>query len=248
MKTIGLIGGTSWPSTMLYYERLNRAAQESLGGHHSARLLLYSIDYHPIKSLYPDGWDKIPSLLAEEIRFFMEKKPDCLVLCNNTLHRALDTISAELNLQVPVFHAGHLAAEEAQRKGVKSVLLLATAFTMEDGFFARYFQEKGIRVIVPSYEDRRQVQNIQTQVAAGKSDPAYGQVMAETVKRYPQAEAVVLACTELPLVLGPENSPIPIINTITCQCDAAALFAFTPIPPLRHDLKKSGYVAGVDNV
>jgi len=248
MKTIGLIGGTSWPSTILYYEKLNRAAQESLGGHHSARLLLYSIDYHLIKSLYNNGWDKIPSLLAEEIQFFMEKKPDCLVLCNNTLHRALDEISAELDLQVPIFHAGHLAADEAQRQGAKNVLLLATAFTMEDGFFAHYFEERGIRVIVPSSEDRRQIQAIQTRLAAGKSDSTYGTTMAEIVGHYPQAEAVVLACTELPLALKPEHISIPVINTIVCQCNAAASFAFPPQTPVRHDLLKNGRVAGVENV
>jgi aspartate racemase len=225
MKLIGLLGGTSWPSTISYYENLNRLAQQRLGGTHSARLLLYSIDYHAIKSQYQGGWHNIPALLADEIRNFLERRPDCLIICNNTLHKAYDLIAAELDIRIPVFHAGRLAAQDAKQRGMKTVLLLGTAFTMEDGFFARYFDELGIAVIIPSPEERKQIQTMQTELAAGKMHPSYQPAFQEILKRYPQAEATVLACTELPLVINVENSPLPLINPVDCQCLAAADFA-----------------------
>jgi aspartate racemase len=226
MKVIGLIGGTSWPSTFSYYEQLNRAAQKALGGFHSARIMLYSIDYHPIKNLYHDGWDRIPALLADEIRYFLAKQPDCLILCNNTLHRALDAIRDNVNIAVPVFHAGHLAAEEAQRRGCKKVLLLGTSFTMEDGFFTKYFQDKGIEVAIPSPDDRRIIQDIQSELARGNINPTFESKFVALLHHYPDVDAIVLACTELPLIINDGNSPKALINTIQCQCDAAAKFAF----------------------
>jgi len=226
MKLIGLIGGTSWPSTFSYYEQLNRAAQKALGGFHSARILLYSIDYHPIKNLYHHGWDQIPSLLAGEIRYFLDKKPDCLILCNNTLHRALDSIRNDLVITVPIFHAGLLAAEEAQRRGCKKVLLLGTSFTMEDGFFAKYFQDQGIEVVTPSAKDRQLIQEIQSELAQGNINPSFETKFVALLHHYPDVDAIVLACTELPLIINDGNSPKPLINTIECQCAAAAKFAF----------------------
>ena len=226
MKVIGLIGGTSWPSTFSYYEHLNRAAQKTLGGFHSARILLYSIDYHPIKNLYHHGWDQIPSLLADEIRYFLDKKPDCLILCNNTLHRALNSIRKDFNIAVPIFHAGHLAAEEAQRRGCRNVLLLGTRFTMEDGFFAKYFQDQGIGVAIPSIDDRQRIQEIQSELAQGNINPSFETKFVSLLQHYPDVDAIVLACTELPLVINENNSPKPLIDTIQCQCAAAAKFAF----------------------
>jgi len=226
MKVIGLLGGTSWPSTFCYYEALNRAAQDVFGGFHSARILLYSIDYHPLKSRYQNGWDEIPALLAKEIGFLLEKKPDCLIVCNNTLHRALDVIRADRDIPVPVFHAGHLAVEEALRQDFKKVLLVATAFTMEDGFFAKYFQDKGIEVIIPVAEDRAVIQAIQTQLAQGNNELSFEATFVSILNRYLDVDAIVLACTELPLLINEGNAPRPLINTIQCQCRAAAQFAF----------------------
>lgn len=235
MKIIGLLGGTSWPSTVSYYELLNRAAQNQLGGHHSARLLLYSIDYDPIKRRYQDGWDKIPDLLAQEIQFFLEKKPDCLILCNNTLHRALDQIRDRLNITIPVFHAGHLAAAEARRQGHQKVLLLGTAFTMEDGFFAKYFDAEGITAVIPASEDRKVIQDIQSSLARGSTSPAYFASFKSMLARYKDVDAIVLACTELPLAINESNAPKPLINTIHCQCTAAAEFAFGSAIPYSSD-------------
>jgi aspartate racemase len=167
MKLIGLLGGTSWPSTMLYYKKLNSLVNKQLGGFNSARILLYSINYNEIKSNYATDWQQVEELLEKELEFFLQKKPDCLVICNNTLHKAFDAIKPKLDLQIPVFHAGVLSVQSAIANGYKSVLLLGTKFTMEDGFFAKYFEDNNINIVIPELEDRLKIQNLQTQISSG---------------------------------------------------------------------------------
>lgn len=224
MKLVGLLGGTSWPSTLMYYELLNKGVQRRYGQFHSARILLYSIDYHPIKILYANGWKKIPALLQEEIRLLAEKKPDCIILCNNTLHKAFDIIRDDLPYSMPFFHAGHLAAEKAVERGDKTVLLLGTQFTMEDGFFARYFEAKSIQVVIPNSRDRAAIQEMQSHIALNTASSDYYGIFASILESYKDVDSVVLACTELPLFINEGNSPKPIINPMECQCDAALNF------------------------
>ena len=226
MKLIGLLGGMSWSSTIPYYEILNRAAQEKFGASHSARILLYSVDYHPIKSLYIGNRDKIPAVLEQEIKFVLDKKPDCLVICCHTMHKYLDIFAHKLDKSVPIFHAGRLAADEATGMGCKKVLLLGTAFTMEDGFFAKYFQDKNIDVILPKADDRKIIQDAQSELAKGVNGAAYHDTFAKLLAGYADVDAIILACTELPLAINSSNAPRPIINPIESQCRAAAQFAF----------------------
>ena len=224
--TIGLLGGTNWPSTISYYETLNRAAEERTKGEHSATILLYSIDYNAIKNPLPEQAHKTYAQLREKIGFFLTKGPDCLILCSNTLHAALDQVRDVLKIQIPVFHAGMLTAEEAEHQGRKNVLLLGTEFTMTDGFYARYFEDRGIQAIIPSAEDRATLQNIQSNVARGNKSAAYTAATKQILERHSQVDAAILASTELPLIIGPEDSPLPLINPVQCQCNAAAEFAF----------------------
>ena len=223
MKLIGIIGGTSWPSTLSYYEELNKGIHSNLKGFHSARILLYSIDYHVIKSNYGVDFQKITDELEKEILFFMEKKPDCLIIANNTLHKAYDIISSKLNLQIPMFHAGTLASEFAVQNNYKNVLLMGTKFTMEDGFFANYFANRGINVIIPSEEDRNKIGDFQAKIASGIKDDTFFAEFAKIINRY-NANAVCLACTELPLYITPSSSPLPVINPSVLQINAAIKF------------------------
>jgi len=225
MKTIGLIGGTSWPSTIEYYRILNQLVNENMGGFHSAKLLLKSIDYHEIKNNYAAGWDKIPGLLKKEIQDFLICKPDCIILCNNTLHKAYDLISAELNLPMPFFHAVNLTAQYAVQNSYRNLLLLATKFTMEDGFFIRPLEQAGLNVTIPSADDRQKIQDIQTQLAQGILTSEFIEQFGDIISRYKNVDAVVLACTELPLAITKENCSLPIINPVVLQCEAAAKFA-----------------------
>jgi aspartate racemase len=216
---IGLLGGTSWPSTISYYRYLNQQIQQRFGMVHSARIMLYSMDYAPIKSLYHAGWDHIPALLEREIDFFLEKQPDCLILCNNTLHRALDTIMARRSLSIKIHHAGHVTADAAIHLGYQSVLLLGTCFTMEDGFFAHYLTQRGIDVCIPNVQDREQIGQMQTQVACGADPILYRDALLRIVQHYGDVDAVILACTELPLILDKAHRPI--LDPARLQCDVA---------------------------
>ena len=227
MKLIGVLGGTSWPSTMQPYRLLNEAVQARLGGHHSARILLYSIDYHAIKSRYENGWNEIPQLLKREIEALLSFGPDCFMIANNTLHKAYDLIAHQLPAGVPFFHAVDLVCADLMARGVTHVLLLGTRFTMEDGFFARPLQAAGIRVDIPDAGDRDRVQAIQSRLAKGEIDASFAPAFTELIARHAAegCEAVVTACTELPLVITAGTSSLPIVDPLVLQCRACTDFA-----------------------
>lgn len=224
MKQIGLLGGTSWPSTIDYYRILNELAQAQLGGHHSANLLLKSIDYHEIKSRYYERWDEIPALLGAELRDLAALGPACIVLCNNTLHKAYDAIASQLALPMPVIHVVEATARAALARGAKRVLLLGTKFTMEDGFYHRGLERHGLSVTTPVEADRVEIQRIQSRLARGEMQPGFRAFLAALVGRH-EADAVVLACTELPLALSQADVAMPVVNPTEAQCREAFAFA-----------------------
>ena len=228
MKTIGLLGGTSWPSTIEYYRILNELAQARLGGYHSASLLLRSIDYHAIKSRYHAGWDEIPTLLRAEIESFTRLAPagpECLVICNNTLHKAYDSFAAELELGMPVFHVVAATGAHARARGWRRVLLLGTQFTMEDGFYQRGLESFGLRVSTPVAADRAAIQTVQSQLARGVMQPEFRAFFSALVARYTDVDAAILACTELPLAMAQADHALPLINPTELQCRAAFEYA-----------------------
>ncbi|MCB1681796.1 MAG: amino acid racemase [Alphaproteobacteria bacterium] len=233
MKIIGLLGGTSWPSTPLYYTYLNEMVAQKMGGHHSARIILYSIDYHPIKSRYTQegGWDEIPDLLGEELKTLDRMGPDCILICNNTLHKAYDLLADKgLPLGAHVVHLVVATAREAQARGYKRLLLMGTKFTMEDGFFVNRLKFFGMNVDVPSEEDRHNIQKMQTEISAGRTDPSFKDRFKTMLSRYEGYDGLVLGCTELPLVITEAETSIPIINTIHAQCAEAIKHAFSSGP------------------
>jgi aspartate racemase len=224
MKTIGLLGGTSWPSTIEYYRILNEMAQARLGGHHSARLLLKSIDYHEIKSRYHAGWDKIPALLRTELESFARLAPagpQCLVICNNTLHKAYDSFAREIDLGMPLFHVVHETGVHARAQGWRRLLLLGTQFTMEDGFYHRGLQAYGMEVGTPVQADRIGIQEVQTELARGVMRPEFRDFFKSLVSRYADVDAVILGCTELPLAMAQADFALPLVNPTELQCRAA---------------------------
>lgn len=184
MKTIGLLGGTSWPSTIEYYRILNELAQRELGGFHSASLLLRSIDYHDIKSRYHERWAEIPALLEREIRALAALGPDCLVICNNALHKAFDAIAARLALTIPVFHIVEATGRAARSLDCRRLLLLGTKFTMEDGFYHRGLERFGLCVETPEAADRVRIQEIQTALARGVMAPSYRADLAVLIEKH----------------------------------------------------------------
>jgi aspartate racemase len=228
MKMIGLLGGTSWPSTIEYYRILNHLAQEELSGFHSANLLLRSIDYHDIKSHYHDGWDKIPLLLKKEIEAFIDLAPDCFLLCNNTLHKAFDLIESDLRLSMPVFHIVDAVGRFAQTQNLKHLLLLGTKFTMEDGFYQKRLEEQfNLVVKIPSLQERITIQAIQDQLARDILKQEFRSYFVNLIRRYSGVDAVVLACTELPLVIHQSDVDVVVLNPVEYQCREAFEFAIS---------------------
>jgi aspartate racemase len=206
---------------------LNEDVQRRLGGHHSARILLYSIDYDAIKSRYSGGWDQIPLLLKQEAEALLDCRPDCWMLANNTLHKAYDMVAAALDSRIPFFHAVRLVRDHLVERGARRVLILGTKFTMEDGFYAAPLEAAGIRVEIPDLSDRARVQEIQSRLARGEDDESFAPAFAELLARHAAAgcEAVVTACTELPLVITQELTPMAVVDPLVLQCRACVDFA-----------------------
>ena len=224
MKKIALLGGTSWPSTIEYYTELNQMIQSRLGGHHSCPMLLYNIDYHEIKSNYPDGWDKISALLKTEIENILQLNPDGFMICNNTLHKAFDLIKDEVNIQIPVFHIIELTKDFILENGWKNILLLGTKFTMEDDFFKQPLIDAGISIQTPDLEERNKIQEIQSQLAKGILTEEFEAYFQNLSEKYANFDAFILGCTELPLAFKKVKSRPYLINTIQLQCAKAIEF------------------------
>lgn len=222
MKKIGILGGTSYPSTILYYETLNKLYNQKFGAFHSCPILLYSIDYNEIKSNYNDGWDVIPQLLKKELQVLLDSNPSCVMIANNTLHKAFDLIKHELEINIPVFHIIELTKEYIINNNYKNVLLLGTKYTMESDFFKEPLIQADINVVIPDEEERTEIQKIQIQLSSGKpvtpESIAYFEKLNE---KYSHLDAFILGCTEIPLLYKQMDSPVNLIDTLQIQCEKA---------------------------
>jgi aspartate racemase len=227
-KLIGILGGTSWPSTGLFYRMVNQEVHRRLGGNHSTRIVLYSIGYHQIKSRYLDRWAEIPGLLRPEIDRLLSFGPDCWMLANNTLHKAYDEIAQHI-APIPFFHAVTLTRDHLIRKRVRSALLLGTKFTMEDDFFAGPLNAAGIRVVVPAAQERDEIQAVQSQLAQGEMTSSFRDYFDKLLARYEgqDCDAVVTACTELPLVVDQGLTSMAVVDPLELQCGACVDFALS---------------------
>jgi len=225
-KIIGLLGGTTYPSTILYYNLLNQMYNSKMGGFHSCPMILKNIDYHEIKSKYntPNGWNEIPKLLKKEIQNLISLNPSCIIICNNTLHKAYDIIKKELKSHIPVFHILELTADYIKQNNLHHILLLGTKFTMQDDFFKGYLRSQGIKVTVPNEEEMDKIQSIQSALAKGELEDEYKTYFKDLSSKYNNCKGIVLGCTELPLVFNSIEIDIPKINTIELQCKKAIDF------------------------
>jgi aspartate racemase len=221
MKTIGLFGGTAWSSTIEYYRIINTMVNNRLGGYHSAKLLLKSIDYHYIMTSYSKNPKEIPLLLKTELTELLRLKPDSLIICCNSLHKYYDIIKHDLNLKIPVFHSVELVKKHIKNVGFSKVLLIATKFTMEDGFFAKTLEQEGISVIIPDKIEREEIQQIHLQIMQGIISAYAKKYFQSLVAKYKNLEAVILGCSEFALVLNSNDLSIPIIDPIYLQSSSA---------------------------
>jgi aspartate racemase len=227
MKTIGLIGGMSWESTVTYYRAINEGVKRRLGGLHSARLVLYSVDFDEIERLQQSAsWDEAGELLAGVARAVESAGAQCIVLGTNTMHRVAPAMQAAV--AIPLLHIADATAHAIGAAGLQRVGLLGTRFTMEQDFYRGRLQQNGIDVIVPEPADRELVHRvIYQELCLGRiidrSRAAFREVIARLVEA--GATAIVLGCTEIGLLVSAADAAVPLFDTTAIHAEAAVDFA-----------------------
>ena len=224
MKVIGLVGGMSWESTVPYYCRINELVKQRLGGLHSARIVLYSVDFHDIEKLQHAGrWDEAGAILAAAAHALAAAGADFIVLCTNTMHKVVGAI--ENAVTIPVLHIADATAAAIQRAGLRRVGLLATRFTMEQDFYrGRLEAQHGIDVIVPDERERELVHRVIYDelclgVISDTSRERYREIIARLVER--GAQGIIYGCTEIGLLVSQADSPVPVFDTTQIHAAAA---------------------------
>lgn len=224
MKTLGLIGGMSWESTVPYYRQINQQVNQRLGGLHSAKIILYSVDFQQIEALQRSGdWQQAGQLLAEAAQALHRAGAEGLVLCTNTMHKVAHAITSATPL--PLLHIADATAQQIRAQGLQRIGLLGTRFTMEQDFYKARLAEQGITVLIPGQTEREQVhQVIYEELCRGqiKADSrlAYQRIIADLVAA--GAEGVILGCTEIGLLVQPEDAAVPLFDTTAIHARSAA--------------------------
>jgi aspartate racemase len=227
MRTIGLIGGMSWESSAAYYRIVNQCVRDRLGPSASARCILWSFDFAEIERLQHAGdWAALEAMMIDAARRLEAAGADLIVICTNTMHLMAEAVQAAIG--VPLLHIAHAAAQAIRAAGLTRVGLLGTAFTMEQPFYAERLARHGLDVIVPDADDRALIHRvIYDELIAGRIEPAsrdaYRTVIARLVDR--GAEAVVLGCTEIMLLIGPDDAAVPVFDTTAIHAEAAVAAA-----------------------
>jgi amino-acid racemase len=227
MRRIGLIGGMSWESTAVYYRLLNQLVREELGGLHSAECVLYSVDFAEIQAMQASGsWDVAAERLSNAARVLEGAGVDMVLICTNTMHKVADVVEASVS--VPLLHLADTTAEAVCAAGVRTVGLLGTAFTMEQDFYRDRLASHGLEVLVPEAEDRALVHRVIFDelclgVVKDASRDAFRAAIARLAER--GAQGVILGCTEIELLIGQHDSPVPVFPTTRLHAEAAVRLA-----------------------
>ncbi len=224
MKTIGLIAGMSWESSAEYYRIINEEVRDRLGGLHSARILMYSLDFQEIEDQQREGrWDEAASILAGAARRLELGGADFLLICTNTMHKVAPEVEAAV--EIPLLHIADATAEEAHDRRISTAALLGTRFTMEQDFLkGRLSSRHGLRVLVPPPKAREIVHRvIYDELCLGRVLETSRRTLAGIVEdlKAAGAEGVILGCTELPLLLRQEDAPLPLIDTLSVHARRA---------------------------
>lgn len=229
-KTIGLIGGMSWESSVVYYQIINRKTQEMLGGSHSARSLMYSVDFGEIARLQHEGkWAELENIMIDAAKRLERGGADLIVICTNTMHMFADEMESAVS--IPLVHIGDATGEEIRERGLEKVGLLGTKFTMEKDFLTkRLLNNFGIETIIPDEADRETVHSIiYNELVKGEirdaSRTAYLTVIDKLVGS--GAEGIVLGCTEIPLLVRPVDTDAILFDTTRLHAEKAVAFSLT---------------------
>ncbi|MBY8182069.1 aspartate/glutamate racemase family protein [Vibrio fluvialis] len=230
MKTIGMIGGMSWESTLSYYKAINEGVKAELGGLNSAQICLYSVNFEPIEKLQHEGkWDETAQLLAQAAKSVEAGGADFLLICTNTMHKVAPEIEAQIS--IPILHIADATAKQLQQDGIERVGLLGTRFTMELEFYkGRLQQQFGIDVLIPDAEQRQQVHRvIYEELCLGTIRPEsraqYVEIVEDLHRR--GAQAVILGCTEIALLIQQHDTDVPLYDTTKIHAEQAVQLALT---------------------
>jgi aspartate racemase len=228
MKTIGLLGGMSWESSLEYYRIINQTVKKRLGGFHSAKCVMVSVDFAEIEALQHAGdWDALTQLMIDAVQQLVRAGADFTVICTNTMHKMADEIEAAT--PIPLLHIADAAAQAIKAQNIHTVGLLGTRFTMEGDFYRQRLQEKhGVEVIIPDEVDRLTVHRVIYEelvkgIIRDDSRQAYVDIIASLQAQ--GAQGVILGCTEIPLLVKQSNVAIPIFDTTTLHAQAAVDWA-----------------------
>ncbi|ELY4522092.1 aspartate/glutamate racemase [Cronobacter turicensis] len=227
MKTVGLLGGMSWESTIPYYRLINEGVRDRLGGLHSAQLLLHSVDFHDIEACQASGeWDKAGDMLAQAALGLERAGAQAIVLCTNTMHKVAHQIEARCAL--PFLHIADATGRAIAQAGLRQVALLGTRYTMEQDFYrARLAQEFGVTSLIPNESARARINQIIF------DELCLGKITAESKRYYQQqiellaeqgAQGVIFGCTEIGLLLGSQDCPVPVFDTAALHAANAVNF------------------------
>ncbi len=228
MKTLGLVGGMSWQSTIPYYREINTQVQLRLGGLHSAKILLASVDFAEVELLQRQGdWQAAGYLLAQQALALQTAGAEVIVLCTNTMHKVAPAIEAAV--QIPLLHIADATAQQIQAHGLQRVALLGTRFTMEQDFYKQRLQDRfELQVLTPGVEDRQLIHDIIYQqlchgIIRDDSRQIYRRIMQQLVQQ--GAEAIILGCTEISLLVGAAEAQVLLFDTTQIHAQAAAHWA-----------------------
>jgi aspartate racemase len=224
MKTIGLVGGMSWESTLEYYRIINETVKEKLGGFHSGQIVLYSVDFAAIEDLQQRGeWDRMAEMLVEAFRRIAAAGADFGLLCTNTMHKVFDEIRK--NVRIPLVHIADVAGRAITARGLRRVGLLGTRFTMEQEFYkGKLTSDYGIDVLIPDEEERQAIHTIiYNELCLGQVKDASREAFKKIIARLEDrgAQGIVLGCTEIPLLVKQEDHRLPLFDTTDLHARAA---------------------------
>ncbi|TVQ07615.1 MAG: aspartate/glutamate racemase family protein [Leptolyngbya sp. DLM2.Bin27] len=228
MQTIGLIGGMSWESSLEYYRILNQTTRDRLGGLHSAKIILFSVDFADMAAMqHENRWDEISEILVEAAQQLQMAGASMVLVCANTMHRLADDIEAQIS--IPLLHIADATAKAIKAQGLHRVGLLGTKFTMEEGFYCDRLRDRhGLEVVVPDAAGREVVHNlIYDELCQGVLKPESRQALLTLCQELAAAgaEGVVLGCTELELLVSEIDSPMPLFATTRIHAEAAVKLA-----------------------
>ncbi|MEV6714498.1 aspartate/glutamate racemase family protein [Lentzea sp. NPDC051208] len=221
MLTIGMLGGMSWESSAEYYRLANVLVRERLGGLHSAKLVLHSVDFAEIERMQVEGrWDDAGKALAEAAAHVQAGGADFLLICTNTMHKVFDQVQAAVD--VPVIHLGDTTAQAIKQAGLTTVGLLGTGFTMDQPFYRERLEDHGLKVLLPSTEDRATVHRIiYDELCVGIVREESRRAYQDVIARFEGAQGVILGCTEIELLITQADVPLPVFPTTRLHVEAA---------------------------